>query len=484
MTDATQNSETAPDDPSSGAVLLSQAAAQYRAGRLDLAEPLFDRLLDQNPDHPRALAGKAICLSHRHRQIETALDLLTRAVACDPDDAYLHQTLAATRNSAGDFPGAVDAARQALTLDPLCALAYVNLTDSTKITPDDPVFALGQTALTAPDLDETDRGLIHFALAKAHQDCRDWDAAFAHFQAGNDLKHETRDFTPFRDVAERQKTLFSPDYCRGIKGIAKTNPRPIFVIGMPRSGTTLLERMLVAHSDVSTAGERREMRDLSADFFAKSVQSHPDLPPHLAIRKMAGKDNLAQLAKAYVTRLTRAADAPLPNIIDKMPMNFWNVGIIAAIFRNAPILHMRRHPLDTCLSNYFANFQTGLGYSNRLTSLGQYFRLYDEMMRHWHHVFPGRILDVSYEALVSDPEREIRRILDHIGLEWQQACVHPESAKGMIATASRWQARQKINTASIEKWRRYQSHIDPLITALGGMGWIHSYMQSDTQSGR
>jgi hypothetical protein len=158
-----------------------------------------------------------------------------------------------------------------------------------------------------------------------------------------------------------------------------------------------------------------------------------------------------------------------------MPVNFWNLGLIAATFADAPILHLRRNPLDTCLSNYLANFRTGMTFSNRLDTLGRYFRLYVDLMQHWEEVFPGRITTIDYETLVTDPEPEARRILSACNLDWHDACLHPEESDGMIATASRWQARQKINTASVEKWRRYEAHLAPLIDALGGMAWIDDF---------
>ena len=476
MADRTPDTNASAREPDgSRADLLSQAETLFNSGKIAEADTLYARILADHPDAVRALVGKAITGTRLRGDSQTALSLLDRAAALAPGRSHIPQTRAAILNERGDFDGAVAAARAALAIDPRCALAFVNLTDSTRVAPDDPVFAMGEAALATPDLPEQDRSLINFALGKAYQDCGEYDRAFAHFDAGNLLKPALAPFSRIRDVADRHRALFSPAYCRGLTGAVKTTPRPIFIIGMPRSGTTLLERMLVAHPEVTTAGERQEMNSLIADFFSKAQAAQPDRPPEEAIRRAMTPANLANVARAYMTPVARAADHRRPNVIDKMPVNFWNLGLIAATFADAPILHLRRNPLDTCLSNYLANFRTGMTFSNRLDTLGRYFRLYVDLMQHWEEVFPGRITTIDYETLVTDPEPEARRILSACNLGWHDACLHPEESDGMIATASRWQARQKINTASVEKWRRYEAHLDPLIDALGGMAWIDDF---------
>lgn len=466
---------SARDPDGSRAELLSRAEALFAKGATDKADALYARVLDADPDNIPALVGKAVTGSRLRGDPAEALAFLDHAAALDPGNSHIPQTRAAILNEMGAFDDAVDSARHALSLNPLCALAYVNLTDSLRVAPGDPVFDLGETALAGQGLSDADRVLIHFALGKAFQDCGDWDRAFGHFDTGNRLKPAPEPVGTAQGVATRQKTLFSRTFARGLTGAAKTNPRPIFIVGMPRSGTTLLERMLAAHPEVSTAGERRELNHLSSDFYTRSQAAMPDIAPDEAIRRAMNRGTLAKLARTYVTPVARAADHPRANVIDKMPTNFWNIGLIVAIFADAPILHMRRHPLDTCLSNYIANFRTGLTFSNRLDTLGQYYRIYVDIMCYWADVFPDRIVQVDYETLVSEPEAEARRILDRCGLDWHNACLHPDRTEGVIATASRWQARQKINTGSVEKWRRYAAHLGPLIDALGGMDWITAH---------
>lgn len=476
MADKSPDTKRAAREPNgSRADVLSRAENLFQTGKVAEADRLYAQVLDTQPDNIRALIAKAVTGTRLRHSTDDALVLLDRAAELAPTNSHIPQTRAAILNEMGDFDGAVAAARHALTLDPACALAFVNLTDSTRLSPDDPVFALGDAALARPDLPRDDRILIHFAMGKAHQDCQDYDRAFAHFNAGNALKPALDPFSQVQAVADRQKALFSPQVCATLPGAVTAQPRPIFIIGMPRSGTTLLERMLAAHPMVTTAGERREMNHLSADFFAKAQAAQPKRPPDAAIRTAMTPSNLGRLANAYVTAIARAADAQRPNVIDKMPLNFWNVGLIAAIFSDAPILHLRRNPLDTCLSNYIANFRTGLAFSNRLETLGAYFRLYDDLMSHWDHALPNRITHVDYETLVADPEGEARRILNRCNLPWDDVCLHPEQTSGIIATASRWQARQKITTTSVAKWRRYETHLSPLVNALGGMAWIKRY---------
>lgn len=472
----TENAGSARGSDEARAELLSQAIADFQANKIEKADAAYTTLLDQDPDNLSALIGAAICTARLRRDIAGALDLLDRADTVAPNTARVHQTRSAMLNSAGDFTAAVAAARRALAIDPGCALAYINLTDSTKVTANDPIFEMAAQALTRASLPNSDRGLIHFALGKAHQDCGHWDAAFDNFKSGNDSNPASDQIPGFTEVVKRQRDLFSPAFSKTLKGAARTNPRPAFIIGMPRSGTTLLERMLAGHPDVSTAGERTEMATLTSDFVTQAQDQSPDLPATDAIRKMMSRDNLAVLARAYLTKVVPHADHPrAPVLIDKMPMNFWRTGIIAAVFADAPVLHIRRHPLDVCVSNFAANFQTGLTVTNRMDSLGAYFRLYDDLMRHFERVFPGRIIPVNYEDLVLDSETQLRRILAACDLDWHPDCAHPEQTKGMIATASRWQARQKVYQSSVQKWRRYESHLGPLIDALGGMEWIADY---------
>lgn len=456
--------------------LLSEAASLFNAGKVADADRAYAAILATDPDTVGALVGKALTGTRLRGDIAEALDLLDRAASLAPKDSHIPQSRATILNEAGDFDGAVSAARLALSLDPGCALAYLNLTDATRIAPGDSIFDMGEAALGTAGLSDTDRIAIHFALGKAHQDCGDWDRAFAHFSAGNDLKPARPASDPGPTIAARQKELFAPEVCRTLTGAARTRPRPIFIIGMPRSGTTLLERMLAAHPKVSTVGERSEINHLSRDFYAKAqATASKGTPAQQAIRAAMTPTNLGAIARAYLNAVATGTDAHSHNIIDKMPTNFWNLGLIAATFADTPILHLRRHPLDTCLSNYLANFYDNLDYSNRLSTLGAYFRLYDDLMRYWDSVFPGRITQINYEDLVTAPENEARRVLSACGLDWHEGCLHPDQTQGIVATASLWQARQKISTGSVEKWRRYEAHLGPLIDALGGADWISDY---------
>ncbi|WP_407494746.1 tetratricopeptide repeat-containing sulfotransferase family protein [Pseudooceanicola sp. MF1-13] len=459
------------------AALIAQAVSLFEAEQADKAEPIYQQVLASDPDNIPALIGAAHCASNLRRDAEGALAILDHALKVAPSNDHVHQSRAAILNTKGDFAGAVASARRAIELNPRNALAYVNLTESTKITSGDPLFAQAERTLEQGGLAREHLVALHFALGKAYQDCGELDRAFQHFASGNDLKPEFTGQANYTQVAERQKALYSPAFCAEFKGAVRATPRPIFIIGMPRSGTTLLERMLAAHPDVTTAGERPEMNALSESLYANALKTRGDLAPDDAIRQAMTRDNLTKIARSYITKIAKVADAKSQNIIDKMPANFWTLGLITTVFADAPILHMQRHPLDTGLSNYLANFRGGLDYSNRLDTLGFYYRLYNDLMDHWQQVRGDRILRINYETLVSDPEGETRRILKFCKLDWCDACVHPEDTQGVIATASRWQARQKINTASVQKWRRYEDQLSPLIDALGGWEWIDAHEQ-------
>jgi len=229
------------------------------------------------------------------------------------------------------------------------------------------------------------------------------------------------------------------------------------------SGTTLVEQILASHPDVFGAGELRDIRSIVGTIskYDKNQSSFPDY-----IRTIDGKV-LKGFAEAYLKRIRSLHSSSL-RVVDKMPQNFLFLGLIAIMFPNASVVHCRRNPLDTCLSCYFQRFRMRQEYSFDLAHLGNYYRYYQDLMDHWRETLPIRIFDISYEDIVSDPEPQCRALLEYCGLNWDDRCLSFHKTQRPLTTASNLQVRQPLYNSSVERWRRYESHLGPLVAALKG----------------
>ena len=455
--------------------LAAQGRAKFQARRFREAEALFAEALRLAPEDPGAAVGLAVTIYEARRDASRALTLLDAACAHSPNHPSLHQTRAAMLSALGRFDEAVTAARRALDLNPRNALAMANIADAMKVPDGDPMLAKAE-ALTAANATPTDdRVVAHFALGKAYQDIGDWERAYSHIQRGNDLRGDQPDLEKQVQALTLLRTAFSAKACRVLRRAAVAGPRMIFIVGMPRSGTTLVERILVAHPDVSTAGERPDLATLFERLIQQAVRANPSRTPADALTRAMTTDNLTRLAEAYRGRVRpHADDLDAPVLVDKNPLNFWRVGAIAAVFPDAAILHTRRHPLDTAWSCFAQNFRGGVPFAGSQTALGLTYRRYSELMAHWRRVLPGRMHEIAYETLVADPDAGARRIVAAAGLDWHPDCAAPERSAGAIKTASRWQARQKVYRSSVEKWRRFEPWLGPMIDAMGGRDWVEA----------
>ncbi|MGH8306522.1 MAG: sulfotransferase family protein, partial [Steroidobacteraceae bacterium] len=239
-------------------------------------------------------------------------------------------------------------------------------------------------------------------------------------------------------------------FVRGRRPAAATSELAVFIVGMPRSGTSLTEQILASHRCIFGAGELRFWDDA----FAAFQQLHP--------AGETGAQALAGMAREYLERVSAPAGAAL-RVTDKMPANFLYAGLIHAALPHARIIHMQRHPLDTCLSAYFQNFLNVSPYANDLGNLAHYYREYLRITAHWRRVLPASaLLEIPYEALIADQEGWTRRMLDFIGLPWDRSCLDFHHTERVVITASKWQVRQKINSASVGRWRNYEKHLAPL----------------------
>lgn len=308
----------------------------------------------------------------------------------------------------------------------------------------------------------TQRSLLGYAAAKACMDLKQPDAAFAHLQQAKAAARAGYDMAQHRARQKRLTTLFNPAFLRARAGWGDDSRVPVFIVGMPRSGTSLAEQILSSHPEVHGAGELNYIHDIANQLMFSLGDAA------LFAEKVVGLDRAA--AKALAGQYLRKVSAFSPDaarITDKMPHNFTFLGLIALLLPGARIIHMRRSPLDNCFSIYSNMFSAAHGYANDLRTLGDYYVEYARLMDHWRQVLPGRIHEVRYEDLVADQEGVTRRMLDFIGLDWHPACLEFFANARSVSTISRWQVRQPIYRTSVDRWRPYERHLGPLIEALG-----------------
>jgi len=352
----------------------------------------------------------------------------------------------------GQFVEAQDLFKRALAADPTSAAAYCSIAAHRRMTRDDAVWLQSVQTLLAKPLPLDQEIQLRYALGKYFDDVGEYDQAFGSHQQANELTKRyggTYDGARLTALVERIIGHCDAAFVRSARREACDSERPVFIIGMPRSGTSLAEQILASHSAVFGAGEVR--------FWDRAFGTLDEAPGC-----ERDPQRLASLAQEYLHRLSGRAGAAL-RITDKLPANFLYAGLIHAAFPRARIIHMARHPLDTCLSVYFQNFFNVSPYTNDLGNLAHYYGEYLRIMAHWRSVLPAHVLlEVPYEALVQDAEGWTRRMLDFIGLPWDPRCLEFHETDRVVITASKWQVRQKINAASVGRWRNYEKYVAPL----------------------
>ncbi len=420
------------------AQLVTKGQRLAARGQFGQARAAYAQALSRAPDLVAAHVALALLSWEQAQDADGAL----AALAPLPPDFSVLQARAALLSRLGRFAEARQIAWQAHLLEPTHPMPLLTLAETGPVPPGDPLIPAAHRIADAPDTPADQRSLAHTVLGKAYADQNDPARAVLHVQMANDLN----DADPHLDRSLALLTRNRAVYPLPQPPEMDLGKQMIFIIGMPRSGTTLVERMLGAHPRIAMGGERQEMGLLSHAFARQAVQAAPDLTPTAAIQRFHTTPNLTALGQDYLTRVVQGRKGW---VTDKNPANIWATGLIASVFPDAAIIHLQRDPLDCCWSCYRAAFRAGLGFTNRQTSLGLYFRHYHAMMAHWHQVLPGRILNVAYEALVTDPNAQARRILTHCGLDWHPDCAHPDRTPGPVATASAWQVRQPIHGGSV-----------------------------------
>jgi tetratricopeptide (TPR) repeat protein len=429
-------------------------------GKLKDAVSHYERALVLMPEFAAAHCNLGVALKEQGEPAEAAARF-ERALLVKADYAEAHSNLAAVLLELGQLTEAKRAIERAITLEPKVPGHYYTLSQIERFVAADPwLTAMEDLAREAPSLPKDARVKLHFALGKAYADTGRRQTSFAHYLAGNALKRQQIRYDEAATLAMFQeiRDLFTAERVNALQGFGQRSDVPIFVLGMPRSGTTLVEQILASHPQVFGAGELELLPRLVARRGERSGVEVDTGDLSLARVRRLGTEYLAGLA-SLAPRAKR--------ITDKMPANFALVGFIHLALPDARIIHVRRNPIDTCLSCFSSLFTAGHPYTYDLAELGRYYHAYQEMMGHWQKSLPaGAILDVRYEDVVADLDAQARRMLEHCGLPWDDACLAFYETKRAVSTASAAQVRRPVYRTSVGRWRAYQSSLQPLLQAL------------------
>lgn len=395
---------------------------------------------------------------------EVARTHIAKAIELDPDLAAAHFALGFYHQQQGRFADAITGFERALELDPGQARALYAL--ATLDTGDEPEAKIAriEESLARSDAAGGDRAGMEFALARLYDETGRFDDAFRRYLDANAGMAVSKPFDAAAHARATDQLIAAVDeeFFAARATFGDDSEVPVFVIGMLRSGTTLVEQILASHPGVHGAGELDDMRRLIASLPERlgSAEVYP--------RSLFGLDRALSRALAAEQLASLAKLAPAAaRVVDKTPNNFLRLPFIALLFPRAKIIHTRRDPLDTCVSCFFQDFAIGQEFSYDLAALGSYYRDYDRLIAHWRKVLPIEMLELDYEALVSDQEEASRRLIDFCGLDWDPACLRFYETRRTVRTASLWQVRQPIYGSSVGRWRRYERHLRPLVEALG-----------------
>ncbi len=473
--------------------LCNLGLVRLKQERTPEAIGLLQRSLQLRPGYPEALVGLARAL-HEEDRLEEAERLLRQAVALAPDKADAWCQLGSLCMEHGDASSAEQAYQEALRLDPALADALTglgnlrleegkidasvdlfnqsialdpdnlgarfHLTQARKVKAGDANLAvLEQRATDSAALSQDKRISLHYALGKAYDDLKAYDQAFPHFLEGARLKRTKLHYDADDDAARVERIIqaVDADFIRRLWGAGTPSDLPVFVLGMPRSGTTLTEQIIASHPEVYGAGELRDLMEV----VQQGTGAFPD--------NLAGlsADTDAQWGSDYLARLSRRAPEAR-RITDKMPANYLALGLIPLMLPNARIIHVKRNPVDTCVSCFTRLFNRHQDATYDLHELGRHYANYARLMEHWRAVLPvGSFLEVQYEDIVADMETQARRLVDWVGLDWHPACLEFHKTQRSIRTASVTQVRQPIYSSSVERWRHYEKYLGPLLEGLG-----------------
>lgn len=449
----------------------NRGATLKKMGRLDEALASYDKAIALKPDHAEAHNNRGVLLQDLKRYNE-ALASYNRVIALRPNYAEAHNNRGIVLVTQGDMAGAEQAFLKARELkpdfpDPLFNLAHIRTYQSADNAEAQGIRALLEKAGITPEQKEH----LLFTLGKIFDDCGLYDGAFECFRQANQIRNAMAayDAALVTKMTEAIVGVFSADFLAHPYPHASRSRSPVFIVGMPRSGTTLLAGILSNHPAIGAAGELSALPDFTAGL---GQLTGGGVPYPAAVRNMTPQA-AAHIITGYEGRLRRDFGPDKLYIIDKNPLNFRHVGFITMLFPEARIIHCARNPLDTCLSNYFQRFPLHMDYSFDLRNIAHFYGEYARLMEHWRTIPTVKMIEARYEDLVLRTEETARAMLEFLGLEWDARCLAPHTNTYAVETASHWQVRQPIYRQALERWRHYEKHLGVMLQELShkGVSW-------------
>jgi tetratricopeptide (TPR) repeat protein len=434
--------------------------------RHDEARECFERALQLKPHEPE-LFERIGYVYLDMGDSEHALQMFSQIIKKHPERYKAKLGLGRAHMLAGHSANATLTFENLVQEYPDKASAFFNLAASRKFTTGDALIEPLQKLAERTSDDEQAAIPLSFALGKIFDDCKDWNSAWKYYERGNRLRNLSYNYQPLQQEAryDALMSVFSREFIEEHRHLGVSDALPVIIVGMPRSGTTLTEQIISSHPQVIGAGE--------VSFWISAEEALPyalkTREPYPGCMRLITQEHMREIAHRYTTLLRKIAgpDINPARITDKMPHNFVQLGLIALLFPNAPIIHCKRNAMDNCLSIFFQNFGGDHPYAYDLSKLGHHHREYERLMAHWHAVLPGRIMDICYEDTIADPEYWSRKLIEHVRLDWDVACLAPHKLERTVKTASHWQVRQPIYNTSVQRWKNYEKHLGPLKQSLG-----------------
>jgi len=452
--------------PAFAAARSNLAMVLYRQNRPAEAIEELDALLGDDPENPAHSNLKAAALG-RVGGYDEAIALYEALLARVDGQPKIWMSYGHVLKTVGRQGDGVAAYRRAIGMQPQLGEVWWSLANLKTVKLDEADIGVMTRALDAAGLGDEDRFHLHFALGKAHEDADRAETAFAHYAEGNRLRRDLIDYDPqeISGLVDRSVTLLTPEFLRARAGQGCADADPIFILGMPRAGSTLIEQILASHPLIEGTQELPDIGQLARRLAGRKLKGDDSAYPESIAALDA--DALRALGEEYLerTRIQRKTDRPF--FIDKMPNNWAHAGLIHLILPNARIIDARRHPLDCCFSNFKQHFARGQGFAYDLDDLGRYYSDYVRLMAHIDSVLPGRVHRVIHETMIEDTEAQVRALLDHVGVPFDPACLRFWENDRAVRTASSEQVRRPINRDGVGQWQRFAPWLGPLEIALG-----------------
>ena len=445
--------------------LINLAGALVNLGKATEAEAVLRGVLAREPENGIAWSCLSQALEELARHAE-AEEAAARGVGLAPEAAQTHLNLGIARQVSGDLAGAQAEFRAALEMDPELVPAVFSIVATDPASGGD-LLAKAQSLLERGNLSEDQQSQLYFSIANLHERRGDYAEAFAAATKGNrlDLRRSAYDGEQRQEFARSIMAVFDRDFFARRAAFGSSSAKPIFMVGLPRSGSTLCEQILASHSEVAGGGELAKIPVL-----ASSIAEYVHTKQHFPLSALAlDEPATLRMASAYLRGLRERAGAA-PRVTDKLPSNFFYLGLIALLFPRAAIIACERDPLDIFMSGYFVHFRRPIPHTRTQADFAHFHRIFSELMDHWREVLPGRVLTMSYERLVADQAGETKRLLDHCGLGFEDACLNFHETARPVRTASSTQVRRPLFSESVGRARPYLAQLESLRQALGRGG--------------